>query len=296
MAARTRLPLALAAAGFVTLGYAALVERNRFTLRRFDVPVLPPGSAPLRVLHLSDLHLTAGQRRKQAWIRGLDALDPDLVVNTGDTIAGPDAVGPTLDALGPLLARPGAFVFGNNDFYAPRPKNPLKYFVTEHKRVFGAPLPWQDLRDDLLAAGWVDATHARATIKAGGRQVAVAGVDDPHLKRDRYGHIAGPADATADVRLGLTHSPEPRVVSRFAADGYDLVLAGHTHGGQLRVPFLGALVTNSGIDRARARWLHRWDDTTWLHVSAGLGTSPYAPVRFACPPEATLLTLTARPG
>jgi predicted MPP superfamily phosphohydrolase len=296
MAARTRLPIALAATGFVTLGYAALVERNWFTLRRLDVPVLPPGSAPLRVLHISDLHLTAGQRRKQAWIRRLDALAPDLVLNTGDTIAGPDAISPSLDALGPLLSRPGAFVFGNNDFYAPRPKNPLKYFVTEHKRVFGAPLPWQDLRDSLVAAGWVDATHQRATIKATGRLVAVAGVDDPHLKRDRYSHIAGPADATADVRIGLTHSPEPRVVDRFAADGYDLVLAGHTHGGQLRVPFFGALVTNSGIDRARARWLHRWDETTWLHISAGLGTSPYAPVRFACPPEATLLTLTPRPS
>jgi predicted MPP superfamily phosphohydrolase len=294
MSARTRVPLALTAAGLVTLGYAALVERNRFTVRRFEVPVLPPGSAPLRVLHISDLHLTAGQRRKQAWIRRLDALEPDLVVNTGDTIAGLDAVNPTLDALGPLLARPGAFVFGNNDFYAPRPKNPLKYFVTEHKRVLGPPLPWQDLRDSLVAAGWVDATHHRTTIKAAGRLVAVAGVDDPHLKRDRYGQIAGPADTAADVRIGLTHSPEPRVVSRFAADGYDLVLAGHTHGGQLRIPFFGALVTNSSIDRARARWLHRWDDTTWLHVSAGLGTSPYAPVRFACPPEATLLTLTAR--
>lgn len=295
MSARTRIPLALAAAGLSTLGYAALVERNRFTLRRFDVPVLPPGSSPLRVLHVSDLHLTAGQRRKQAWLRGLDALDPDLVINTGDTIAGHDAIEPTLDALGPLLARPGAFVFGNNDFYAPRPKNPLKYFVTEHKRVFGPPLPWEELGDRMVAAGWVDATHARATIKAGDRLVAVAGVDDPHLKRDRYAHIAGPADPAAEVRLGLTHSPEPRVVASFAADGYDLVLAGHTHGGQLRVPYLGALVTNSGIDRARARWLHRWTDHTWLHISAGLGTSPFAPVRFACPPEATLLTLTPRP-
>ena len=84
------------------------------------------------------------------------------------------------------------------------------------------------------------------------------------------------------------------MVNSFAADGYDLVLAGHTHGGQLRVPFYGALVTNCGIDRPRARWLHRWTPGTWLHISAGLGCSPYAPVRFACPPEATLLTLVAR--
>jgi predicted MPP superfamily phosphohydrolase len=289
---RIRLPLAALAAGAVTLGYASLVERNWFTLRRFDVPVLAPGSLPLRVLHLSDLHLTAGQRAKQRWLRRLDGLEPDLVVNTGDTIAGADAIEPTLEALGPLLDRPGVFVFGNNDFYAPRPKNPLRYFVPERQRVFGRALPWRELGQALVAAGWIDATHARLTIKAGRHAVAIAGVDDPHLRRDRYDRIAGPADSDADVRLGLTHSPEPRIISRFATDGYDLILAGHTHGGQLRVPFYGALVTNCGIDRTRARWLHPWTDHAYLHVSAGLGTSPFAPVRFACRPEATLLTLT----
>ena len=296
MRIRLRVPLAVAAAGAGTLAYAGLVERNLFALRRFEVPVLPVGSAPMRVLHLSDLHLTPGQRRKQAWVRALDALEPDLVVNTGDSLSAVGAVGPTLEALGPLLRRPGAFVFGNNDFYAPRPKNPLRYFWPERTKVFGPALPWEDLRDGLLAAGWVDATHTRSVMKAGGRAIAVAGVDDPHLRRDRYDRIAGAADPAADVRIGLAHSPEPRVVGRFAADGYELVLAGHTHGGQVRVPVYGALVTNSGIDRARARWLHRWDDSTWLHVSAGLGTSPYAPVRFACRPEATLLTLVARPS
>lgn len=294
MDARTAVPLAALAASAGITAYATLIERNRFTLRRFDVPVLPAGSRPLRMLHLSDLHITAGQRRKQAWLRELDAVEPDLVINTGDTIAGRDAVQPALDALGPLLRRPGAFVFGNNDFYAPRPKNPLRYFVPERTQTFGDPLPWRDLGAGMAAAGWLDATHARGTLKAGDLVVALAGVDDPHLKRDRYERIAGQADGDAAVRIGLTHSPEPRLLDRFAADGYDLVLAGHTHGGQLRVPIFGALVTNCDIDRARARWLHRWTDTTWLHVSAGLGTSPWAPVRFACPPEATLLTLIAR--
>ena len=281
-------------AGLATLTYAGLVERNIFRLRRFDVPVLAPGAAPLTVLHLSDLHLTSTQRRKARWIRELDRLEPDFVAVTGDFLAGADTVGPVLDALEPLLARPGAFVPGNNDYYAPRFKNPLRYFVPEKNRVFGAPLPWPELATELARAGWVDATHRRATVKVGDRTIALAGTDDPHLGRDSYQQVAGPPDLAADLRLGLTHSPEPRVLECFAADGYDLVLAGHTHGGQLRVPFYGALVTNCGIDRGRARWLHHWDDFTWLHVSAGLGTSPYAPVRFACPPEATLLTLVPR--
>lgn len=295
---RTRsvlLPAAgLLGAGAATLAYAGLVERNAFRVRHVDVPVLPAGARPLRLLHLSDLHLTSAQRRKREWIRGLDRLRPDLTVVTGDFLAGLDAVGPVLAALEPLLERPGAFVPGNNDYYAPRPKNPLRYFVPEHNRVLGAKLPWPDLAGAMVDAGWTDATHARGTIKTPDHVIALAGVDDPHLGRDRYAKVAGPADPDADLRLALTHSPEPRVIDAFAADGYELVLAGHTHGGQLRIPGYGAIVTNCGIDRARARWLHRWDDRTWLHVSAGLGTSPYAPARFCCPPEATLLNLVPR--
>jgi predicted MPP superfamily phosphohydrolase len=299
----TALPTAAVASGAAVTAYASLYERTRWTLRRFDVPVLAPGSAPLTVLHISDVHMTAGQRAKQEWIASLAALEPDLVIDTGDNLAGFDAVEPMLEALDPLLDRPGAFVTSSNDYFAPRPKNPLKYFWKNHKRVAGVQLPWRDLRDAFTARGWLDLTNAAGTLEVGGRRIAFAGVDDPHLRYDRYEKVAGPADPTADVRIALSHSPEPRVLDLFADDGYDLVLCGHTHGGQLRVPFYGALVTNCGIDRERARWLHRWREPTaehpagtWLHVSAGLGTSPYAPVRFACPPEATLLTLTARRG
>jgi len=281
-------------AGLATLAYAGLVERNAFRLRGFEVPVLAPGARPLRLLHLSDLHLTSAQTRKREWIRRLGGLEPDLVVVTGDFLAGPDAVDPVLAALEPLLDRPGAFVPGNNDYYAPRPKNPLRYFVPEKNQVLGPHLPWPELAAAMVDAGWADVTNRRATVEAGDLVIAMAGTDDPHLGRDRYAEVAGTADPTADLRLGVTHSPEPRVVSAFAADGYELVLAGHTHGGQLRLPGIGAIVTNCGIDRARARWLHRWDDRTWLHVSAGLGTSPYAPLRFCCPPEATLLNLVPR--
>jgi uncharacterized protein len=287
---------ALFGAGLATLAYAGLIERNAFRLREIEIPVLAPGADPLRLLHLSDLHLTSAQKRKREWIRRLGRLDPDLVVVTGDFLAGLDAVGPVLAALEPLLDRPGVFVPGNNDYYAPRPKNPLRYFVPEKNRVFGPRLPWPELAAALVDAGWVDVTNRRATIKAGDRVVALAGTDDPHLGRDRYARVAGPAAPDADLRLGVTHSPEPRILDAFAADGYELIVAGHTHGGQLRIPGYGAIVTNCGIDRVRARGLSRWGDRSWLHVSPGLGTSPYAPVRFCCPPEATLLKLVPRLG
>lgn len=291
----SRIALGTVATGVTTLAYSVGIERRHWTLREATLPVLDTGARPLRLLHVSDLHLTPGQRSKIGWVSELAALEPDLVINTGDNLAHPAAVPGVLGALGPLLQRPGAFIFGSNDYYGPTPKNPARYLRRgDTRRVHGEPLPWTDLRAAFREHGWLDATHARHTLTVDGRAVSIAGVDDPHLRLDRYPLVSG-HDAGADLRLGLTHSPEPRVLDGFAADGYDLVLAGHTHGGQLRVPGYGAVVTNCGIDRSRARGASRWGSHTWLHVSAGLGTSPYAPVRFACPPEATLLTLVPRP-
>lgn len=278
------------------VGYASLIERNAFTLREATMPVLEPGSPSLRVLHISDLHMMPGQKLKQNWLRELDRLDPDLVVNTGDNLSHQRAVPAVVQSLGSLLARPGLFVFGSNDYFAPKPKNPLKYFNKEHKRTHGEPLPWQDLRAAFTERGWLDVTHTRRELEVAGIRIATAGVDDPHLKRDRYDTIAGRPNPMANLRLGITHSPEPRVLDRFADDGYDLVLAGHTHGGQLCLPFYGALVTNCQLDRSRVKGPSKWGAHTRLHVSAGVGTSPYAPARFCCRPEATLLTLVASPS
>jgi uncharacterized protein len=301
--ARTLTTIA-AAAGVAAFGYASVIERNWFTLRQETIPVLPPGSQPLRVLHLSDTHLTPGRHRLMAFVRSLAALDPDLVVNTGDSIASPDAIGPLLDSLGPLLDKPGVFVYGSNDLYSPRPKNPARYLwrTSAGEHEWDEPdLPWEKLGAELAAAGWLDLNNRRGQLTVNGLEIALAGVNDPHADRDRYDLIAGPADPAADLRVGVLHSPEPRIMDDFAADGYDLLLAGHTHGGQLCVPGFGALVTNCGIDRARVRGLSMHPQispdhgkTAWLHVSAGLGTSPWAPVRFACRPEASLLTLTPR--
>jgi uncharacterized protein len=296
------LPLAVLAGGVAALGYAAGYEVHSYRLRRVEVPVLKPGSRPLRVLHVSDLHLTPGQRRKREWVRALAGLEPDLVVNTGDNLAHQRAVPAVLDALGPLLERPGVFVLGSNDYYEPVFKNPARYLLPNGGPTLRSPLlPWGDLRDGLTSAGWLDLSNARTRIKADHREIEVVGTDDPHIRRDRYAEVAGPADTTADLSLGLVHAPYRRVLDPMTADGFGLILAGHTHGGQLCLPGVGALVTNCDLPRRQAKGLsvHRAGDgsgaRSLLHVSAGLGTSPYAPVRFACPPEATLLTLVAGP-
>lgn len=277
------------------IGYGSIIERNAFVVRQVTMPVLAPGSSPLRVLHVSDIHMRPNQHRKQAWLRELAGWKPDLVVNTGDNLAHPKAVPAVVQSLGDLLSMPGVFVFGSNDYFGPRLKNPLNYVTNPAHRVYGEPLPWQDLRAAFTERGWLDLTHTRREFEVAGLHITAAGVDDPHIGRDRYQTIAGPANPAANLRLGLTHSPEPRVLDRFAADGYQLVMAGHTHGGQVCLPFSGAIVTNCGLDRSRARGASRWGAHMRLHVSAGIGTSPFAPLRFCCRPEATLLTLIAAP-
>ncbi|SCL21169.1 hypothetical protein GA0070616_2224 [Micromonospora nigra] len=290
-----RLATATVATGAAALAYAALVERNMFTLRRYDVPVLPAGAEPLRVLHLSDLHMTPDQTRKQNWVASLAALDPDLVVVTGDNMAHPAAVPGVLRALQPLLDFPGAFVFGSNDYTGPVWKNPFTYFLPDREYAEGAELPHAELRDILTGTGWLDLNNRRTTVKAGGREIEIVGVDDPHIERDDYAAVAGPVTGAADLSIALTHSPEPALLDQMAADGFGLLLAGHTHGGQVCVPGYGALVTNCGLPRSMAKGLHRWPGSdSWLHVSAGLGTHPTAPIRFACPPEASVLTLIPR--
>ncbi|GAA1931760.1 putative MPP superfamily phosphohydrolase [Marmoricola bigeumensis] len=284
----------VAALGAAGLGYAWW-EARWFTLRHVDLPVLPAGAPDLRVLHLTDVHLAPYQGRKRAWLSSLAALEPNLVVDTGDNLAHRDAVGPLVEELGALLDVPGVFVLGSNDYFEPTLRNPVRYLLPDDgkRHTDIAQLPWRDLKHRLTDRGWLDLTNTRDSLEVRGVRIAFAGVDDPHLGYDDLGAVAGPADPGADLRLGVAHAPYLRVLDQYAADGYDAILAGHTHGGQLCLPFNRALVTNCDLDRARASGLSR-HGRTWLHVSAGAGTSPYAVARFCCRPSATLLRLVPR--
>jgi predicted MPP superfamily phosphohydrolase len=293
---------ALAGAG--TLAYSAGFEVRNFVVRRVEVAALPPGHRPIRVLHLSDLHLTPSQGTKRRWLASLADLEPDLVVNTGDNLSHQDAVGPVIEGLGRLLDVPGVFVFGSNDYFAPSLRNPLWYLFPDDGRrnVHTPKLPWRDLRAAFESRGWTNLTNTSARLEVNGTSLAFVGVDDPHLEYDDLAAVAGPAPSDVDLRVGVAHAPYLRVLDQYARDGYDLTFAGHTHGGQVCLPVKGAIVTNCDLDTARAKGLHRHPAdsrpgdprSSWLHVSAGAGTSPYAPFRLCCRPEATLLTLLPR--
>ena len=286
----------VAVVGLGTLAYS-LWEARQYTLRRVDLHLSRPADAgrgaPLRLLHLSDLHLSPRDSDRIEWIQALATLDPDLTVVTGDFCG--DADGPTLAlrALEPLLAGPGVYVRGSNDYFGPTHGNPIGY-LSGPSSVGSRrpPIDLTALTQGLAQAGWHDLDNARQSLVVSGWTVEARGVDDPHIGRDDYAAVAGPFDASAGLRLGVAHAPYRRVLDGFAADRADLILAGHTHGGQICLPGIGTLVTNCDLPRSQARGLSTWGESE-LHVSAGLGTNPYTPIRLACRPEATLLTIHA---
>jgi uncharacterized protein len=292
---RERERAATAASGLVLAGVAlgayALYEPHRYRLVSHDLAV-GPQVPPLDILHISDTHVGSESRSRLKWLAELpDRLGraPDLVLATGDLIQGDSGIDPLVEVLASLEARLGRFfVFGSHDYYRSSFPSYAKYWTG--RRNVGAPHADSDrLRDSLQEKGWVQLHNRTEFVDTPSGRVRLAGVDDPYLGRHRTAHLERSAeDACA---IGLMHSPE--LVSEFTLAGFDLILAGHTHAGQVRVPFVGAVVTNCSLPAPLAGGPHRIGDA-WLHVSPGLGNGRFSPIRFNCRPEATLLRL--RPG
>jgi predicted MPP superfamily phosphohydrolase len=275
------------------------------------VPVLAPGARSLTVLHLTDMHMAPWQREKQDWIRGLAVYEPDLIVDTGDNLGHAQGLEGVERALEPFRGVPGVFVHGSNDYHGPVPKNPFTYFTgPSDKKHHPATLPTKDMNEFFEGLGWLDLNNTARAMSMRGSRLEFLGVNDAHIGWDHLEKLPGAMDALREdvgwadevggpdpVTIGLTHSPYQRVLNNFLTQGAELIFAGHTHGGQVRVPGYGALVTNCDLPRQQVSGLSLWKHArrvAYLEVSAGLGTSIYAPVRFACPPEAVLLTLVGR--
>lgn len=283
--------------GVGCIAYGTLIERRWYRLRRLRIEGVLRSPGTLRILHISDLHLVPGQDHRIEFLAELAALDHDVAVATGDLLGAPDAEDVTAAALAPLTSRgrPGLAVLGSSDAFAPMPKSPFTYFTAPEGRVFGERLDTHRLVERLAGYGYTTLRGGTTVIDTPAGRIAVGGFDDPHLPTTVIPDpavIAPPADAEdAVLNLGLVHAPYIAALDALDAAGHDLLLAGHTHGGQVRLPGIGALTANCDIPLDRARGLSRHAGR-WLHVSPGLGHNRYFPFRFACRPEATLLELT----
>lgn len=266
-----------------------------FQLRELELPLLPAGSPDIRVLHFSDLHLTPHRRRAIDFIRSWRELNPDLIISTGDFLGHKDAVNTALFALDPILDIPGLYVFGSNDYYGPMLKNPFTYLMPDDgTRKLGPKLQTEELDLRLQARGWKNLNRSKLKISIKGLSIEARGTDDAHLQLDQYDLVAGKRDSESSISIGVTHAPYSRILKSMASDNLDLIFAGHTHGGQVRLPWFGgsrSLTTNCDLPNWRSRGLTRFGSEPYLHVSAGLGYNPFTPIRIFCPGEVSIITL-----
>lgn len=282
-------PLGWAAAAGAGLAAYALLEPYRYRLVAHELPVRWEGP-PLDVLHLADTHLSPRDSRLMSFLAELpERLPkvPDLVVATGDMIEGDAGIDPLLASISGIEARYGRYyVFGSHDYYVSSGPSYTKYFSSNKVMRRAIPTDRDRLEEGLQAKGWIALTNTEHEIEVAGGRVRIAGVDDPYLKRHETSHIH--RERKDDLAIALVHAPD--VVSEWMLNGFDLVVAGHTHAGQVRAPWLGALVTNCSLPSGLASGPNRVGEG-WLHVSPGLGTGRYSPIRFLAQPEATLLRL-----
>ncbi|MBP7835460.1 MAG: metallophosphoesterase [Rhodoluna sp.] len=275
------------------------IERFLFTVRRETVKVLPRNSPAITVLHIGDIHLAPWQKRKAKFVHSLGALKPDLVINTGDNLGHAAAIGPVLTALAPVLQLPGVFVNGSNDYYAPVLRNPLGYLARPSERSEGPVLDTPRLTAGFRSAGWLNLNNREGQLSIKGVKLGFIGVDDAHDELDNLDSIKPQANALAnsDILIGVSHAPYLRVLEAMGTAGASIIFAGHTHGGQVCLPGIGALTTNCDLPNKYAKGISAWrfaERDVLLNVVAGLGHSIFAPVRFFCRPEVRLLTLIAK--
>jgi predicted MPP superfamily phosphohydrolase len=262
----------LAAAGLAWGWFEAGWTRLREL--RVELPGLPADLAGLRVAHLSDLHLGVPSPGRWATERAVDWVErrrPDLVAITGDLLTRSQGE-PLLRRLVERLAAvaPTFAILGNHDFAISRDP-------------FADRSPLRDLSPARLLS------DAGETIELRGRRVYVAGAD-PRSRwvdaRTKPEQLALPP-SEADLRVLLLHYP--RLVDRLPPGAFDLVLAGHMHGGQINLPYPGGKLHLAHLGARFTRGLYRTPGGA-MHVSAGLGTT-FVPFRFAARPEATELVL-----
>lgn len=293
------------AVGLAAAGWGFGVEPRLFAVRRHTLALLPAGSPSITVLHVSDPHMAPWQHRKQRWIAHLaEQVQPDLVINTGDNLGHRDGLEGIRRAYAPLKGVPGVFVHGSNDRVEPTPRNPLLYFsgpstLRSIPQNLDTPAMDDFFINDL---GWSDLNNRAAQLRAAGAPLTFFGVSDAHRDWDDLDALPAALTAlrprtTPALTIGVTHAPYRRILDRFIDLGAQMIFAGHTHGGQVRIPFSrSAIVANCDILLDQARGLSTWTSdgrSVPLNVSAGLGASIYAPVRMGCRPEASVLTLRA---
>jgi hypothetical protein len=277
--------------------YALFIETRRFRAVCVEMKAARSFGGTLKILHISDFHFREGDEAKLAFLRSLHSTPVDMVVATGDMIEADSGIAYCVEALRGFKARVGVFaVFGAHDRWDTRFWNvALDLSIGGYRK--GMPNDFERLRRELERTGVVclenEARRVRLPESLGGAELWMVGVGDLFAGLGDFGKaLAGvPKDA---FKVLITHAIEH--AEQMATYKFDAIFAGHSHGGQVRLPFIGAIITRSSLQRQFASGVFEIAGTPF-HINNGIGTGKWTEFRFLCPPEATYVKLTGEgPG
>ncbi|WP_438318636.1 metallophosphoesterase [Sporosarcina sp. FA9] len=264
------------------LGYFIWFQNNSISTSQTVIPLgnLPVGFDQFKIVHLSDLHNKSFGKDQQMLIRKVNGLQPDIIVFTGDLIdsnrAGDNAgliLMEKLTAIAPVY-----YVSGNHEWWS--------------GTFCSLELSLKDIGVQVLR-------NEHTSIEIGNDKISISGIDDP--AHDRNGRseqeiveedIGKLKEELEERTFSILLSHRPELLTLYAESGFDMIFAGHAHGGQVRLPFFGGLVApNQGFLPTYTAGKHDLDHTVMM-VSRGLGNS-IIPLRLFNRPEIVAVTLEA---
>lgn len=282
---------------FLLLGSALMIwsfwiEPRWLKVRQVSVKLKTPWAHPFTVLHVSDSHFPLHLRKLERFFRKLSKLHPDLIVLTGDIIDNDLGIEPCTRALSHLKSRFGIYaVLGNHDHYNYRPREIVGFLFTFFREHFSPQrknnVP--KLKERLEKVGCKVLVNQNLVLGIHGQKLCLVGVDDPVTRKadpeKAFQNVQG-----ADAKILLTHSLD--ILQRLNGHSVDLALGGHTHGGQISIPFWGPLPlkTHSRMGRKFIAGLSCYQETI-TYTSRGIGEGRFLPFRFLCRPEAVLFEI-----
>ncbi len=276
--------------------YALYIETRMFRSVQVRMRIPRYAGDPLHILHISDSHFRKGDKAKLDFVRGLHEKPVDMVIVTGDMIEEDAGIEYCIEALRGFKAWMGVFVvFGAHDHWDTRLWNVVRDLSLGGYRK-GEPNDFDRFKRELNEIGVICLQNeSRRITRTGARSecdIWLVGIDDLFAGLEDFEKaLAGvPKGACKILLTHAVESPEELVALGFAA-----VFAGHSHGGQVRLPLLGPIITRSSLHRKYATGLFEIDGTSF-HINNGLGGGKWTNFRFLCPPEVTYVELTGTPG
>ena len=238
------------------------------------------------ILHLSDIHFKGHVARDSTLRKILNSGVADIILITGDFITGNEDIDPVIDYLRDIRARDGVYgILGNHDYVLSTIYHHARYLVT--KNII--PNDWKRLLRSLEKINIKMLINQYAVVKTRGTKVFIEGTDDPYLGTPKIADV-DLEYISSNLKILMSHSPDILYSKEMQKKKFDILLSGHTHGGQIRLPRIGPVATATKFATRREAYGLYKRQNMYVNVSAGIGRSAL-PIRINCPPEVSILRL-----